>query len=133
MNMEKCVAFASHWKSRKLLLMLLTMFYWTGVLPKKVWEVFWAIPYLPRWLLACVILERLVNFLTTVLDCSIIKTYAWIRYTTLIMFDTDTWLYKEEEEWMLVINFVMVYFMNIATSYKHRPFLTITDMFSIHT
>jgi len=61
--MEKWVVFASYWKSRKLLLMLLTMFCWAEVLPKKVWETFWANPCLQRWFLACVILECFVNFL----------------------------------------------------------------------
>jgi len=36
---------------------------WTEVLSKKVWEAFWANPFLPRWFLACVILECFVNFL----------------------------------------------------------------------
>jgi len=63
MNKEEWVVFASHWKSRKLLLVLLTMFCWTKVLPKKVWEAFWANPCLPRQLLAYVILECFVNFL----------------------------------------------------------------------
>jgi len=43
--------------------MLLTMFCWTEILPKKVWEAFWANPRLPRQFLVCVILERFVNFL----------------------------------------------------------------------
>jgi len=63
MNMEKWALFASHWKSRKLLLMLITMFCWTVALPKKVWEAFWANPCLQRRFLACVILESFVNFL----------------------------------------------------------------------
>jgi len=48
MNMKKWVVFASHWKSRKPLLMLLTMFCWTELLLKKVWEAFWANPCLSR-------------------------------------------------------------------------------------
>jgi len=63
MNMEKWALFASCWKSRQRLFMLSTMFCWTEVLSKKVWEAFWANLRLPRWVLACVILECFVNFL----------------------------------------------------------------------
>jgi len=63
MNMEEWAVFASHWKSRKLLLMLLTKFCWTEVLSKNIWEVFWADPCLPRQNLVCIILESFVNFL----------------------------------------------------------------------
>jgi len=63
MNIEKWAVFASYWKSKKLLLMLLTMFCWTEVLSKKVWEALWANPCLPRQFLACVILECFVKFL----------------------------------------------------------------------
>jgi len=61
--MEKWALFASHWKLRKLLLMFLTIFHWTEVLSKKVWEAFWANPYLPRRILAYITLECFVNFL----------------------------------------------------------------------
>jgi len=62
--MEKWAVFASHWKSRKLLFMLLTMCCWTEVLPKKVWETFCANPSLSsKAVLTCVILECFVNFL----------------------------------------------------------------------
>jgi len=61
--MEKWAVFANHWKSRKLLLILLTMFWWTEVLLKKVWEAFWANPCLPRQFLVCIILECFVKFL----------------------------------------------------------------------
>jgi len=62
--MEKWVVFASHWKLRKLLHMLLTMFCWAKLLLlKKVWEAFWVNPCLPGWFLACVILGCFVKFL----------------------------------------------------------------------
>jgi len=61
--MEKWVVFISHWKSRKLLFVLLTMFCWTEVLTKKVWEAFLANPCLLKWFMVCVILECFVKFL----------------------------------------------------------------------
>jgi len=61
-NMEKWAGFTSHWKLRRLTLMLLTMFCSTEVLPKKVWEAFLVNPCLPRWFLVYIILVCSVNF-----------------------------------------------------------------------
>jgi len=63
MIMVKWVVFASHWKSRKLSFMLLTMFLLNWSITKKVWEAFWVNSCLPRWFSACVILGCFVNFL----------------------------------------------------------------------
>jgi len=45
------------------LFILSTMFHWTEVVPRKVWEVFRANPCLSRQFLACIILDCFVNFL----------------------------------------------------------------------
>jgi len=58
-SVSGCTA-AVHWKSRKLLLILLN---WTEVLQKKVWEAFWVNPCFSGWFLACAILGCFVNFL----------------------------------------------------------------------
>jgi len=84
-NMEKWALFASCWKSRKRLFMLSTMFRWTEVLTKKVWEAFWTNPCLPRWFLVCVILQCFVNFLDDPYYEPLpwfMITHAWPHYTS---------------------------------------------------
>jgi len=80
--MEKKALFASHWKSRKQLSMLSTMFCWTEVLPKKVWEAFCANPCLARWLLACIILEYFVDFL----DDPYYESLLWFMISVLVYY-----------------------------------------------